>query len=257
LSAHLSDFYGISVNLEPLIICMVAGFTVQNYTWNCLAFDNTNQPAWADNNYTLHIVADTSPVISLVSPRNDSHTSSTTISFTCNLTDDNNAENFLNFELESIAKNAIWLAKKKYMQNIVWKDPDIHYDELSKISSKGFEIIQSSTPIFAREKLKELITYIFSVEKLNMKEFASLLKETKRQFRLTDVDKISFSKNVNNYQKYILNDTDELTFGTGNSKQSPHGIGAKAVREYKSALEIKKIATQTDEEYLLELGSDF
>ena len=60
--------------------------------------------------------------------------------------DDNNAENFLSFELESIAKNAIWLAKKKYMQNIVWKDPDIHYEDLSKISSKGFEIIQSSTP---------------------------------------------------------------------------------------------------------------
>ena len=29
--------------------------------------------------------------------------------------DDNNAENFLSFELESIAKNAIWLAKKKYI----------------------------------------------------------------------------------------------------------------------------------------------
>ena len=43
------------------------------------------------------------------------------------------------------------------MQNIVWKDPDIHYEDLSKISSKGFEIIQSSTPIFAREKLKRSI----------------------------------------------------------------------------------------------------
>ena len=41
--------------------------------------------------------------------------------------DVNNAENFLSFEMESIAKNAIWLAKKKYMQNIVWKDPDIHF----------------------------------------------------------------------------------------------------------------------------------
>jgi len=141
---------------------------------------------------------------------------------------DNNAENFLFFELESVAKNAIWLAKKKYMQNIVWKDPDIHYDELSKISSKGFEIIQSSTPIFAREKLKELITYIFSVEKLNMKEFASLLKETKRQFRLTDVDKISFSKNVNNYQKYILNDTDEFEFAL----RCPMGVRAAGYHNY-------------------------
>lgn len=120
--------------------------------------------------------------------------------------DDNNAENFLSFELESIAKNAIWLAKKKYMQNIVWKDPDIHYDDLSKISAKGFEIIQSSTPIFAREKLKDLLTYIFSVDDLDMKQFASLLKKIKREFKLANVDQISFSKKVNNYQKYILND---------------------------------------------------
>ena len=92
------------------------------------------------------------------------------------------------------------------MQNIVWKDPDIHYEDLSKISAKGFEIIQSSTPLFAREKLKDLLTYIFSVEKLDMKEFANLLKNIKREFRLANVDQISFSKKVNNYQKYIVND---------------------------------------------------
>ena len=120
--------------------------------------------------------------------------------------DDNNAENFLSFELESIAKNAIWLAKKKYMQNIVWKDPDIHYEDLSKISAKGFEIIQSSTPLFAREKLKDLLTYIFSVDKLDMKEFAALLKDIKRQFKLANIDQVSFSRKVNNYQRYIVND---------------------------------------------------
>jgi DNA polymerase elongation subunit (family B) len=120
--------------------------------------------------------------------------------------DENNAENFLSFELESIAKNAIWLAKKKYMQNIVWKDPGLHYDELTKVSAKGFEIIQSSTPIFARKKLKDLITYIFSVEKVNMKEFAAMLKEIKREFKLENIDNISESKKVNNYQKYIVED---------------------------------------------------
>ena len=124
--------------------------------------------------------------------------------------DDNNAENFLSFELESIAKNAIWLSKKKYIQNIIWKDPDLHYEDLTKISAKGFEIIQSSTPLFARETLKDLLTYIFSKDELDMKEFAKLLKEVKREFKLANVDKISFSKKVNNYQKYIVNDYDEF-----------------------------------------------
>lgn len=140
----------------------------------------------------------------------------------------NNAENFLSFELESIAKNAIWLAKKKYMQNIVWKDPGIHYDDLTKISSKGFEIIQSSTPVFAREKLKELLTYIFSVDELNMKAFATLLKDIKRQFKLANIDQISFSKKVNNYQKYIINDYDEFEIGS----KCPIGVRAAGYHNY-------------------------
>ncbi len=142
--------------------------------------------------------------------------------------DDNNAENFLSFELESIAKNAIWLAKKKYMQNIVWKDPDIHYDDLSKISSKGFEIIQSSTPIFAREKLKELLTYIFSVKELDMGAFASLLKDVKRQFRLANVDQISFSRKVNNYQKYIVNDYEQFEIAS----KCPIGVRSAGYHNY-------------------------
>ena len=142
--------------------------------------------------------------------------------------DDNNAENFLSFELESIAKNAIWLAKKKYMQNIVWKDPDLHYDELTKISAKGFEIIQSSTPIFAREKLKDLLTYIFSVDKLDMKEFSNLLKDIKRQFRLANTDQISFSKKVNNYQKYIVNDYEEFEVGS----KCPIGVRSAGYHNY-------------------------
>jgi len=142
--------------------------------------------------------------------------------------DDNNAENFLSFEMESIAKNAIWLAKKKYMQNIVWKDPDIHYEDLSKISAKGFEIIQSSTPLFARKKLKELLTYIFSVEELSMKELTAILKETKRQFKLANTDQISFSRKVNNYQKYITNDYDRFEIGL----RCPIGVRAAGYHNY-------------------------
>lgn len=142
--------------------------------------------------------------------------------------DDNNAENFLSFEMESIAKNAIWLAKKKYMQNIVWKDPDLHYEDLSKISAKGFEIIQSSTPVFARQKLKDLLTYIFSVDKLNMKELVAILKDIKRQFKLANTDQISFSKKVNNYQKYITNDYDSFEIAL----RCPIGVRAAGYHNY-------------------------
>lgn len=142
--------------------------------------------------------------------------------------DDNNAENFLSFELESIAKNAIWLAKKNYMQNIVWHDPDLHFDDLTKISAKGFDIIKGSAPLFAREKLKDLITFIFSKPKFQMKEFAELLKEIKREFKLTNTDHICMSKNVNNYQQYILNDYDTFEVGS----RCPMGVRAAGYHNY-------------------------
>lgn len=127
----------------------------------------------------------------------------------------NNSDNFLSFELESVAKNAIWLAKKKYMQNIVWKDPDIHYDSLSKISAKGFEIIQSSTPLFARTKLKEILKYFFSVDKVEYPELIALMKKTKREFKVANIEHICFNFRVNNYQKYILNDYSEFEMEKG------------------------------------------
>lgn len=140
----------------------------------------------------------------------------------------NNSENFLSFELESIAKNAIWLAKKKYLQNIVWKDPDMHFNELTKISTKGFEIIQGSTPVFAREKLKTLITYILSTKKVDMQEMARMLKEIKRQFKLTNIDQLAEAKKVNNYQKYIVNDYD----GFEVASKCPIGVRAAGYHNY-------------------------
>ena len=134
-------------------------------------------------------------------------------------------ENFLSFELESIAKNAIWLAKKKYMQNIVWTDPDIHYEELTRIKSKGFEIIQSSTPLFARTKLKELLTYIFAVDQVEISELVKKLKLIKKEFKLTNIEHLTFNIRINNYDKYILSDGKDKEF-TINSGCPQHLRGA-------------------------------
>jgi DNA polymerase elongation subunit (family B) len=117
-----------------------------------------------------------------------------------------NSDNFLSFELESIARNAIWLAKKKYIQNLVWRDPNIHLDDLSSVKSKGFEIIQSSTPQFAREKLQEIMKFIFSQDLVKIDGLVALLKKIKKEFKLANIDVISNSIRINNYQKYILSD---------------------------------------------------
>jgi len=129
----------------------------------------------------------------------------------------NNTENYLDFELETIAENAIWVAKKKYVQNIVWKDGK-DYDNLSYIKTTGLEIIQSSTPPFCRQKLIEVVKFIFSKKKLSVKdngELVALIKEIKKEFKLSNIEKISMSRGISDYRKFILNDTDQFELNSG------------------------------------------
>lgn len=128
--------------------------------------------------------------------------------------DSNRTENFLNFELESIAKNAIWLSKKKYIQNLSWSDPDIHFDDLTEIKTKGFEIIQSSTPAFARNKLKALLKIIFA-DDLQIGKIVNFLKNVKKEFKLADTNDICFNVKMNNYQKYIIDDQNTFEYQSG------------------------------------------
>jgi len=126
-------------------------------------------------------------------------------------------DNYLDFELETIAENAVWVAKKKYVQNIIWKDGK-DYDNLSYIKTTGLEIIQSSTPPFCREKLIEAVKFIFSKKKLTIKdnpEFISLIKEVKREFKLCNIEKISMSRGISDYRKFILDDVESMTLNKG------------------------------------------
>jgi hypothetical protein len=129
----------------------------------------------------------------------------------------NNTENYLDFELETIAENAIWVAKKKYVQNIVWKDGR-DYENLSYIKTTGLEIIQSSTPPFCRQKLIEVVKFIFSKKKLSLKdnaELVALIKEIKKEFKFSNIEKISMSRGISDYKKFVLNDIDSMELNKG------------------------------------------
>lgn len=126
-------------------------------------------------------------------------------------------ENYLDFELETIAENAIWVAKKKYVQNIIWKDGK-DYENLSYIKTTGLEIIQSSTPVFCRQKLIEVVKFIFGKKKLTIdhnSELISLIKEIKREFKLSNIEKISMSRGISDYQKFVINDVDDFVLNKG------------------------------------------
>ena len=128
-----------------------------------------------------------------------------------------NTDNFLVFELETIAHSGIWMAKKKYIQDIAWTDKlkeDERYDRSSYIKTIGFEVIQSSTPTFARKKLNEALQLIFKSDSPSQESIVNFLRQAKKEFKLADIDDIAFNKRTNNIQKYILDDYETFQFAS-------------------------------------------
>jgi len=126
-----------------------------------------------------------------------------------------NTENFLNFELETIAANAIWCAKKKYVQNIIWKD-GVNYEFNKYLKVTGLAIIQSSTPTFCRGRLKELVSWIFKEgDNFKIDELLREIKKIKKQFKLANLDDICLNSGISNYQKGVADDQDAFELNSG------------------------------------------
>lgn len=131
-----------------------------------------------------------------------------------------NTDNFLVFELETIAYNGIWMSKKKYIQNLAWDDKlenDDRHKSLSKIKAIGYDTVQSSTPSFARKKLVEALKIIFKSNRTptadDLQELVKFMKYTRKEFELADIDEISFNRRTNNIEKYIIDDQIEFQVG--------------------------------------------
>ena len=119
------------------------------------------------------------------------------------------------FELERVSESIINLAKKKYIQHIVYED-GIPYDRLTYIFPKGVELVRSSTPAFAREKIVEIVKYLFShPDDFNIKELLKLVKNLRKEFELADIDDISMQSSCSNYETKVIEDKDRLEFVSG------------------------------------------
>ncbi len=124
-------------------------------------------------------------------------------------------DNYQDFELETLAINGIFLGKKKYVTNIVYSD-GVHSDPLTSIKTTGVEMVKGGTPSFVREKLIYLTKFIFSKgNSFNLREFVQELKSIKKDFKAQEPENISVAVNVNNYEKFILNDTTALEVAKG------------------------------------------
>jgi DNA polymerase elongation subunit (family B) len=122
-----------------------------------------------------------------------------------------NTKDLQNLELEKISYSALMMAKKKYVLDLAWKEPGIDYLPQQKISPTGVEIVQSSTPKFARKALKELLKYIFENGKtLNYSNAVKKLKDYKQQFILQSPEDICKGMGIGEYEKYCIEDKKQV-----------------------------------------------
>lgn len=115
-------------------------------------------------------------------------------------------ENKQDFELEKISESIINIAKKKYIQHIVYED-GIPHDRLTYIFPKGVELVRSSTPLFAREKIVNIVKYLFEhPDTFNIKDLIKLVKSLRKEFELAEIDEISMQSSCSKYEDKIIDD---------------------------------------------------
>lgn len=125
-------------------------------------------------------------------------------------------ENKEDFELERISESIISIAKKKYIQHILFED-GIPFERLSYIFPKGVELVRSSTPAFARDKIVGIVKYLFThPDTFNIKDLLKLVKQLRKEFELANIDDIAMQSSCSNYDTKVLNDkTLPLQFVSG------------------------------------------
>lgn len=139
--------------------------------------------------------------------------------------------NIHEFELETIVRSQINLAKKKYLKGYSYVKGKF-YDE-PKISGTGIELIKSTTPYLCREILSDLMRSLMFEYDVKHKEdyimlFNQKLQQWRKKFYNAPVEQISQSVGVGDYKKYIIEDTDQLILG----KQCPVSVHAIARYNY-------------------------
>ena len=115
-------------------------------------------------------------------------------------------ENKEDFELERISESIINIAKKKYICHIIFED-GISFDRLNYLYPKGVELVRSSTPAFAREKIVGIVKYLFEhPDTFNIKDLLKLVKSLRKEFELADIDDIAMQSSCSNYEFKVLQD---------------------------------------------------
>ena len=115
-----------------------------------------------------------------------------------NLSDYSNAfRNAMVMKREVIANKGIWIAKKRYMLNVL--DEEGIRLAKPKLKLMGIEAVKSSTPQVCRGRIKEAITLIMSEPESVLHKF---IADFRKEFFELPPEAIAFPRSCNNLKKY-------------------------------------------------------
>lgn len=105
-------------------------------------------------------------------------------------------------EREIISDAAVFTAKKKYYARVRDSEGTRFPTDMPKIKVMGLEIAKSSTPVWAKEKLKQAIPHILDKDEIDLRNW---VKSIKQEFIKQNLNDIAQSGSVSNLS-YKLTD---------------------------------------------------
>ena len=168
-------------------------------------------------------------------------------------------QNVHEFELETISKAGIYLAKKKYLKGLVFNKGK--FINPPKVSGTGIEIIKSTTPKLCRTILTDLtksLMFDFDDSTNEKREeyimfFNDKLSEYRRQFYQAPEEDISQSIGTGDYKKYVIDDTNQLLLGKG-TPVSVHAVARFNYLAHKNGDDSKKFYSGKIKYYNIRTG---
>lgn len=111
-------------------------------------------------------------------------------------------ENAMSMKREKITDRAIFIAKKRYLLNVL-NSEGVHYEK-PKISVTGIESVRSSTPEICREKMIETFDVIMNETEEKLQDFISKFKE---EFNTKSANDIAKNSGTDDIEKYMDKNT--------------------------------------------------
>lgn len=126
----------------------------------------------------------------------------------------NSPQNVQKLELEKIAYSVTMFAKKNYIMDLAWKEPDITLDPYTSIMYRGLDVVKSSTPRYPREVMKDLNIWCLKEYldgTLTLAKIISKLRAIKVDFEKQDPDDICPMNKVNKMEDKVIYKSKEKT----------------------------------------------